>query len=88
MVQQEIEVSNVLGIHARPAALIVQLSNKFASDIWLEKDGAKADAKSIMSVMMLAAAYQSKILVCAKGKEEDQAVDAIVSLFKSNFNEE
>ena len=38
--------------------------------------------------MMLAAAYQSKILVCAKGKEEEQAVDAIVSLFKSNFNEE
>jgi phosphocarrier protein len=87
MVQQEIIVSNVLGIHARPAALIVQLSNKFASEIWLEKNGAKADAKSIMSVMMLAAAYQSKVLICADGKEERQALDALVKLFKSNFNE-
>jgi phosphotransferase system HPr-like phosphotransfer protein len=72
MVEQEIFVSNVLGIHARPAALIVQLSNKFASEVWLEKDGVKADAKSIM---------------CAKGREEHQAVDALVNLFKSNFNE-
>ena len=88
MVQQEIIVTNSLGIHARPAALIVQLSSKFSSDIWLEKDGVAADAKSIMSVMMLAAACQSKVIVRANGEEELRAVEALVDLFRSNFNEE
>jgi len=83
MVQQEILVSNVLGIHARPAALIVQLSTKFASEVWLEKDNVKADAKSIMSVMMLAAAYQSKILICAQRQKKSILPLMLLSIYSS-----
>jgi phosphocarrier protein len=87
MIQQEVVVSNPLGIHARPAALIAQMSSKFSAEIWLEKDGMSANAKSIMNVMMLAAACKSKVIIRAQGAEEKQAVEAIVSLFESRFNE-
>lgn len=87
MLQQEVIVSNSLGIHARPAALIVQLSSKFTSDIWLDKDGLTANAKSIMSVMMLGAGHKSKIIIRADGAQEQEAVEALVQLFDSKFNE-
>ena len=87
MLQQEVIVSNSLGIHARPAALIVQLSSKFSSDIWLEKDGLTANAKSIMSVMMLAAGQKSKVIIRANGAQEKEAIEALVQLFDSKFNE-
>jgi phosphocarrier protein HPr len=87
MIQQEVLVGNPLGIHARPAALIVQMSSKFSSDVWLEKDGVSANAKSIMSVMMLAAAHKSKIIIRADGPQEKEAVEALVRLFDSKFNE-
>jgi phosphocarrier protein HPr len=87
MIQQEVRVTNHLGIHARPASLIVQTSSAFQSDVWLEKDGTEANAKSIMSVMMLAAGCDSMVVVRASGKDEEKAVDAIVKLFESKFNE-
>jgi phosphocarrier protein len=87
MIQQEVTVANYLGIHARPASLIVQTSSAFAADIWLEKDGTSANAKSIMSVMMLAAGCESKVLVRASGTDEEKALDAIVKLFAAKFNE-
>jgi Phosphotransferase System HPr (HPr) Family len=87
MLQQEVIVSNSLGIHARPAALIVQLSSKFSSDIWLEKGGVTANAKSIMSVMMLEAGQKSKVIIKANGAQEKEAVEALVLLFDSKFNE-
>jgi phosphocarrier protein HPr len=88
MIQKEIRVENALGIHARPASLIVQVATKFHCDISLEKEGASADAKSIMSVMMLAATHNSTIVIHAKGKDEAEAVAALEALFARKFNEE
>lgn len=88
MVERRIIVSNTLGIHARPASLIVQTAMKFKSDITLTKDGASADAKSIMSVMILAAAYNSEVIINASGEDENEAADAIATLFEQKFYEE
>lgn len=88
MIEKTAKVVNKLGIHARPASLIVQTAIKFKSSIQLIKDGASADAKSIMSVMMLAAAQDSSVVVRAEGEDEEAAAEAIVRLFEMKFNEE
>ena len=85
---EHITVENQLGLHARPASVIVKTASRFVSDIWLEKDGTQANAKSIMSVMMLAAANKSTITVKASGIDEKEAVAAIIDLFRQKFNEE
>ncbi len=88
MAERLISVINTLGIHARPASMVVQTAMKFKSSITLSKGGVSADAKSIMSVMMLAAAYKSQVLIRATGEDEDEAIEAIASLFEKKFNEE
>lgn len=88
MAEKLITVINTLGIHARPASLIVQTAMKFKSSIALTKDGVSADAKSIMSVMMLAAAYKSQVTIKATGADENEAINAIAALFEKKFNEE
>lgn len=88
MVERNIVVSNALGIHARPASLIVQTAMKFKSSLTLLKGNATADAKSIMSVMMLAAAKNTPICIRANGPDESEAVDAMIELFNRKFNEE
>ncbi len=88
MTERTVMVSNALGIHARPASQIVQTATKFESRITLERDRISADAKSIMSVMMLAAAFNTKVIIRAWGKDEREAVDTITALFASKFNEE
>jgi phosphocarrier protein len=88
MIERQIKVINTLGIHARPASMIVQTAIKFKSNIWLIKDGANADAKSIMSVMMLAAAVNSTVTIRATGNDEEDAVTAIAGLFEQKFKEE
>jgi phosphocarrier protein HPr len=88
MIERQIKVINTLGIHARPASMIVQTAVKFKANIWLIKDGANADAKSIMSVMMLAAAVNSIVTIRATGNDEEDAVTAIASLFEQKFKEE
>ena len=88
MTEDVVKVINTLGIHARPASLIVQTAMKFKSSIQLIKDGASADAKSIMSVMMLAATHDSSVTIRASGEDEQEAVRAIANLFAQKFNEE
>ena len=87
MEERDVNVCNSLGIHARPASMIVQTAQRFRSNIELEKDGLSADAKSIMNVMMLAAAEGSRVRIRAEGKDEWEAVEAIAHLFESKFNE-
>ncbi|HAJ78212.1 MAG TPA: phosphocarrier protein HPr [Fibrobacteres bacterium] len=87
MIKQEITVSNQYGIHARPAALIAKTAGKFVADVWLEKDGVTVNAKSILNVMTLAADHGEKIRIGAQGDGEKQAVDELVLLFDSGFNE-
>jgi phosphocarrier protein len=88
MTQKELTVQNRLGLHARPAALVVSEASKFHSEIHLAKDGVEVNAKSIMGVMMLAAEKGSTILVTASGDDEQHAVEAIEALFAAKFDEE
>lgn len=88
MVEKEIEIVNKLGLHARPAALLVQKAGKFKSEISLEKEGQKINGKSIMGVMMLAAERGSIIIIKAEGEDEAEAVEALVELIESKFGEE
>jgi len=88
MTQQTVTISNRAGIHARPAAVIVQAAKDFKANIYFEKDNDRINAKSIMGILTLAAAYVTKLTVVAEGEDEELAVQAIVRLFKSNFEEE
>ncbi|KPK99871.1 MAG: hypothetical protein AMJ91_06015 [candidate division Zixibacteria bacterium SM23_73_3] len=88
MVEKKIQVVNKLGLHARPAAMLVQKASKFKSDIKLQKEDIEANAKSILSVMMLAAEVESFVIIKAEGEDEEQAVEAIAKLFEERFGEE
>jgi phosphocarrier protein HPr len=88
LIEKKIEVINRLGLHARPAALVVQKASKFKSEIRLVKDEFEVNAKSIMSVMMLAAEMGSFITIKAWGEDEAQAVEEMVKLFEEKFGED
>ena len=87
MKRKELLIENKLGLHARAAAQIVKCANVFVSKITLVKDGLEVDGKSIMGIMMLAAAKGSTIMLHVNGEDEDHAVDEMESLFKNKFGE-
>jgi phosphocarrier protein len=88
MIEKNVTVINKLGIHARPAGSIVRAATRFKSKVELVKDGCAADAKSIMNVMMMAAAKGTVMTVRADGEDEQEAVQAVIELFENKFNEE
>jgi phosphocarrier protein len=88
MIAETITVSNRAGIHARPAALIVQTTKDYTSKIYFEKGNDRINAKSIMGIITLGAAYGTELNIMAEGEDEDAAVKAIVRLFESKFEEE
>ena len=85
---KELTILNKLGIHARPAALFVKTANRFACDIFVEKDGEKINGKSIMGLMMLAAGPGSKLIVYANGADAQPALAEIEALVKRKFDED
>ena len=87
VIEREIEVINKLGLHARAAAKLVKLSAGYQSSIQLEKDGKSVDAKSIMGVLMLAAAQGVKLKLMVEGDDAEQAADGIEELFLNYFGE-
>lgn len=87
MITKQIEIINKLGLHARASSKLVQLANSFKSESFIEKSGRKANAKSIMSLMMLAAAKGSQISISCSGEDEKEALEAISNLFASRFGE-
>ena len=87
-VTKELQVANKLGIHARPAAMFVKVANRFASDIFVEKDGEKVNGKSIMGLMMLAAGPGCKIIIYAIGNDAHDALAEIEALLKRKFDED
>jgi len=89
MVERHVVITNRLGLHARAAALLVRAANTFQSVIRLERvDGtAAADAKSILSVLMLAASRGTELRATAEGVDEEQAINAVCGLFESGFGE-
>lgn len=88
MVEKEVEIINKLGLHARAAAKLVSTAAGFESQVSLDFAGNNADAKSIMSVMMLAAAQGSRIIVRCDGSDEQAALDAVVGLIDDYFGED
>ena len=85
---KEVTVVNKLGIHARPAAQFVKLANRFASEIFVEKDGEKVNGKSIMGLLMLAAGPGSTVTVEAHGDDASQALNELEELIKHKFGED
>ncbi|HLP41748.1 MAG TPA: HPr family phosphocarrier protein [Fibrobacteria bacterium] len=88
MVSKELTVINDSGIHARPAALIVETATKFKSSVFFHKDGMRANAKSIMNIMLLAAEPGAVIRVETEGADEQDALGAMEALFLSRFKYE
>ena len=86
-VEKSCTVRNKMGLHARPAAMIVQTANKFSCDVTLEKDGTPVNGKSIMGVLMLAAAQGTSVLVRTSGEQAQECADAIAAIFEKGFNE-
>ena len=89
MVEQWVEITNRLGLHARAAALLVRTANAYQSVLRLEREDrtASADAKSILSVLMLAASRGTRLLATAEGPDEMDAMAALCGLFASGFGE-
>jgi len=87
MIKEEIEIINKLGLHARASSKLTQTASQFKSDIWIEKNDRKVNAKSIMGVMMLAAAKGSIISLEASGEDEAAALDALKALINDYFGE-
>ena len=88
MQRVEATVVNKLGVHARPSAKITQLASKFKCEVWMAKGTRRINAKSIMGVMMLAAAKGSTIVIEVDGPDENEAAKALQDLIASGFGEE
>ncbi len=87
MRQQEVDIVNKLGLHARASAKLTQLAAKYQCDVSLARNGRKVNAKSIMGVMMLAAGKGSRITLETEGADEDEAMDALIALIGDCFGE-
>lgn len=87
MPRAEVDIVNKLGLHARASAKLTQTACRFKSDIFLERDGQRVDAKSIMNVMMLAAACGSKVIIDVEGEDATDAMRALQELIADKFGE-
>lgn len=88
MTEKKLKIVNKLGLHARPASLIVQTAMKFSSNISIIKDESTIDGKSIMGIMMLAAGCGSELIIRIDGSDESNAMETIEELFNTGFGEE
>ncbi len=88
MIERSAEIVNGLGLHARPAAQFVKLAATFASSIEIECDGERANGKSIMGVMMLAAECGSTVVLHVDGPDEEAAAEALAALIARGFGEQ
>ncbi len=87
MLQRDIEITNKLGLHARASAKITQTASQHKCQVWLSRNDRRINAKSIMGVMMLAAARGTTIGIETEGEDEEQAMKALVDLINDKFGE-
>ena len=87
MPRKEVEIVNKLGLHARASAKLTVLAGSFPCEVWMERNGRRINAKSIMGVMMLAAGMGSSITLDTAGEREQEAMDALVALIADRFGE-
>ncbi|RDL45770.1 HPr family phosphocarrier protein [Marinomonas piezotolerans] len=88
MLEQTVEIINKLGLHARAAGKLIETTSKFSSDITIEKEGRNVDGKSIMAMMMLAAAKGTTIKIKVNGEDEEKAMNEIIALINNRFGED
>jgi phosphocarrier protein len=88
MIEHIVTISNRAGIHARPAAILVQATKNFNCNIYFEKGRERINAKSIMGVITLGAGFGTEVKIIAEGEGEEEAVESLVRLFESKFEEE
>ncbi len=87
MIERDIEIKNKLGLHARAAAKLVHTAARFKSDLKVRKSGEEVDAKSILGILLLAAARGSVITLIANGEDEADALAALELLINNRFDE-
>ena len=85
--QRGVEIINKLGLHARASGRLTQVAAQFKASIWVTRNGRRVNAKSIMGVMMLAAAKGSTLVLETEGPDEEQAMDAVTRLIAGGFEE-
>lgn len=87
MIQQDALIINKLGLHARASAKLTQLASQFPCEVWLSRNGRRVNAKSIMGVMMLAAAKGSTVGIETSGEREQEAMESLLALINNYFGE-
>ena len=88
MLKRPVVIANKLGLHARASARLTQLASRYRSEVWLTKGERRVNAKSIMGVMMLAAAKGATVLIEVEGPDEAEALEGLVELVNGRFGEE
>jgi phosphocarrier protein HPr len=88
MLEREIQIRNKLGLHARASAKLTQTAARFRSEVWVARNGRRVNGKSIMGVMMLAAAKGTSITVDVEGDDEEEAMRAVIALIEDKFGED
>ncbi len=88
MLEKQILIINKLGLHARAAAKLIGVTSRFSCNIQITKDGRDVDAKSIMSVMMLAASKGTELTIKTEGEDQEEAMKAIETLINNRFDED
>lgn len=87
MFVKDVTVENQVGLHARPATFFIQKANEFKSSIWVEKEERRVNAKSLLGVLSLGIMGGTSIRIIADGVDEEDAVNGLVYLIRSGFNE-
>ena len=87
MCMKDIEVTNQVGLHARPATFFIQKANEYKSSIWVEKEERRVNAKSLLGILSLGIVGGTNIRIIANGPDEEAAVDGLVNLVESGFAE-
>ena len=87
MITKEAVINNLEGLHARPAVFFIQKANEFKSSIWVEKEERRVNAKSLLGVLSLGIMGGTDIRIIADGSDEEEAVEGLVALVKSGFND-
>lgn len=88
MISRDVTITNTIGLHARPATFFIQKANGYKSSIWVEKEDRKVNAKSLLGVLSLGIAQGMTIKLIAEGSDEDDALEGLIALINTGFQEQ
>jgi len=87
MVERTVTIRNHTGLHARPASMLAELAGRFRSRVWIIKENRQVECDSVLSIMQLAAVYNSTLILRAEGEDEEEAIHAFEQLIDAGFEE-